>query len=562
AAVLVGFNDGVFPMRLAEDPILNDDDREWLRVRGLRIAPPTRERSLDESLLVYIALTRASERLAITYSMSDTEGRELGPSSYVEALRQACPDLTVGRIDESSASRSAGDVWVAKDLRRRLFSEFRDRPALNVDDQSRRSLWNGVYEWVRGALTRDVLGLRIAASLRDRIEETLSAMTIQELHRGTLRTNVTQLESFACCPFQHFARFVLRLAPRAEAVVEPLDVGQIHHAILEDFTAGVARDRIAFGDLDDASLLARLSVSCGRVADMASRDVVLSEARGAYLLRRSGATLGRLLRAQRNVARAGRAKPWRTELSFGMDEDDGMAPLDLLTPRGRNVLLRGYIDRVDLIELADRYLGVVVDYKRTRDRNRHVDLSEVYHGVTLQLPAYLLALQARGETLAGRPIEPIAGLYVVTEGSYDLVAHPSAQPDRDPSASTMPQPKGILQAEQFGELDEVPIGRSRHYRAFRKKDGTFGHLDATDVATAQEFAATLAHTKRRLGELADGVIDGNVRVNPCRLEGLNPCTWCAMVDVCRFEIGVCGVRFLGGFSSRSEVLQKMVQEAS
>ena len=62
--------------------------------------------------------------------------------------------------------------------------------------------------------------------------------------------------------------------------------------------------------------------------------------------------------------------------------------------------LRGYIDRVDLAELADELLGIVIDYKRTRQKRLKLD--EVYHGLSLQLLGYLLVLAEHGATLAKR----------------------------------------------------------------------------------------------------------------------------------------------------------------
>ena len=49
------------------------------------------------------------------------------------------------------------------------------------------------------------------------------------------------------------------------------------------------------------------------------------------------------------------------------------SPLTLTTPRGRRVLLRGKIDRVDVADLSDELLGMVIDYK-TRLIERACDL--------------------------------------------------------------------------------------------------------------------------------------------------------------------------------------------
>ena len=73
---------------------------------------------------------------------------------------------------------------------------------------------------------------------------------------------------------------------------------------------------------------------------------------------------------------------------------------------------------------------------------------------------------------------------------------------------------------------------------------------------SKHFAALLAHTRRRMGELADSVLDGDVCVSPYRLKDFSPCQWCAMKPVCRFEFGDPGMRHLEELKP-TEVFEKL-----
>lgn len=556
AAIILGFNDGVFPKRPAEDSILNDDDRAALLAAGVRIATPSRERVLDESLLVYIALTRASEALVVTYASADDEGKALRPSPFVAALCAACPGLTATVESDPARSRTTWDVLCTSDLRRRLNMEFRSRPPPAIDAQEVRGRWNELYDGVRGCLSKDVISLRALASLSEREEARISQATIDQLFAGPLRTSVSQLETYAACPFQYFAKHVLKLQERPEATVKPIDIGQVHHGILEDFISVLSSRGMVLDQLSDGDLLGGLRESCERVAARLPAGGALSNARDAYLYRRSAKHLARVIQAQRRVASSGAAKPRRVELPFGFDDPGGLPALELSTPNGRRVLLRGFIDRVDLAELGDDFLGVVIDYKATRDKR--LDMSKVYHGLSLQLPAYLLVLAERGQTLVGRPIQPIGALFVSLASKYQKVDHPATQEEsREAALEGSFRPRGILLADKFHALDRVfDGGRSAEYNFFRKKDGEIGHVDSTDAATGADFRNTLEHTRAKLGELADGILDGNVAVTPYRLGTQSPCTWCPMAGVCRFEMGVCDVQFLDSHK-RSEVFRLM-----
>jgi len=415
-----------------------------------------------------------------------------------------------------------------------------------------------LYDAVRGSLSTDAVSLRAITSLGEREEARISPATIERLFAGPLRTSVSQLETYAACPFQYFAKHVLRLQERAEATVRSVDVGMVHHGILEDFVGDLSSRGTGLDQLSDGDLLSGLGESCERLATRLPAGGVLSNARDAYLYRRSARHLARILQAQRRVASLGSARARRVELPFGFDDPGGLPALELSTAAGRRVLLRGYIDRVDLAELGDDLLGVVIDYKATRDKR--LDMSKVFHGLSLQLLAYLLVLAERGESLAGRRIQPIGALFVSLASKYQKVDHPTGQEEsREAALEGSFRPRGILRADKFHALDRAfDGGRSAEYNFFSKKDGEIGHVDSTDAATAPDFLNTLAHTRAKLGALADGILDGNVAVTPYRLKTDSPCTWCPMADVCRFEMGVCDVRFLDPLK-RSDVFRRLAE---
>jgi ATP-dependent helicase/nuclease subunit B len=582
AAVVLGFNDGVFPKRPAEDSILNDDDRAALLTAGVRVGAPSRERVLDESLLVYIALTRASEVLVVTYATADDEGKTLRPSPFVDSLLAACPGLTATVVSDPARSRSMWDLLCTSDLRRRLTMEFRSRPPLAMDEtesdpsdepteeggsrpvsrgttpSAARGRWNELYDGVRESLSLDAVSLRALASLGEREDARISPATIERLFAGPLRTSVSQLETYAACPFQYFVKHVLRLRERVEATVKPVDIGKIHHGILEDFIDVLSSRGKGLDQLSDGDILGGLRESCERVATRLPEGGVLYNARDAYLYRRSARHLARVIQAQRRVASSGSARPRRVELPFGFDDLGGLPALELSTPAGRRVLVRGFIDRVDLAELGDDLLGVVIDYKDTR--NKRLDMSKVFHGLSLQLLAYLLVLAERGQSLVARPIQPIGALFVSLASKYQKVDHPDDQEEsREAALEGSFRPRGILLADKFHALDRTfDGGRSAEYNFFRKKDGAIGYVESTDATAGADFLNTLAHTRAKLSELSDRVLDGDVAVRPYRLGTFSPCTWCPMTGVCRFEMGVCDVQFLDSLK-RSEVFIRLAE---
>ena len=81
----------------------------------------------------------------------------------------------------------------------------------------------------------------------------------------------------------------------------------------------------------------------------------------------------------------------------------------------------------------------------------------------------------------------------------------------------------------------------------------------SDLARRDQLSALMAHVGRRMGELADQLLDGNIEVRPYRLRRQTPCSWCPYRPVCRYEIETQPPRVLESFE-RADVLQRIGQE--
>jgi ATP-dependent helicase/nuclease subunit B len=340
--------------------------------------------------------------------------------------------------------------------------------------------------------------------------------------------------------------------------MEPMDVGTVHHAILEEFLKSLQRGGDLFTELPDAEVLPRRDRCAERIGAEWGREGEPSTARDAYIRARGARDLAPVIHGQRQVVASGRFRPRAAELKFGFQNDpESLAALEIDTPKGRRVLLRGLVDRVDLAEAGDELLGIVLDYKRTLQKR--LKLAEVYHGLSLQLLGYLLVLAERGETLAGRPIVPAGAFYVSLMQKYRSVDHPEAAPTE--ADSTGAKPRGLLDSDRLSLLDEGygGEGKSQWFNIFRKKDGGLGNVDRSDAAEPADFKALLDYTRGKMGELADSVLDGRVSVAPYRLGDFSPCQWCAMRPVCRFEFQGGELRFLDPIQ-RSEVFRRIRSE--
>jgi ATP-dependent helicase/nuclease subunit B len=452
------------------------------------------------------------------------------------------PGLVLTKGSDPLRNRSPAGISSVRELGGRLAAEFRGRVELADESEPLiRAKWNGLYELAR---ERSDWHISLRRSLRG-----LGYFNAAELEKGAREcepdepflASVSELERFAECPFRHFAEYTLRLEPRLEAELQAVDLGTICHDILERLIAGLVEEKKSVTDLDDAEIIERVDQFTQQVLGRVEADMLLSDARNAYLLDRSREHLGRVVRWQRRASQVGAFQPRAVEFPFGMGSRLD-APLKLTTPGGREIHLRGKIDRVDIAELGKDLVGVVIDYKRTTERR--LIPAKVFHGLTLQLVGYLLALKQTGKTLTGRSIRPVGAFYLPLLESFKAVHHPEEE-----SKSSM-KLRGVLETESLALVDSSVQagGGSEFLQAKLKKDGD---PDArSDLVDGEQMKLLMTHVGQRMGELADGILDGNVAVAPYSLSRKRPCSFCPMQAVCRFEIETQPPRYLDSMKKK------------
>ncbi|MGB0715899.1 MAG: PD-(D/E)XK nuclease family protein [Phycisphaerae bacterium] len=559
-ALVLGFNDGVFPRHQDEDPLLNDDDRELLVGRGLGVQPSSRERFLEESLLTYIALTRASERTLLSYPQFDQGGRELHASPLVARLTSAFSSIEIQEVDDPHRTREAWNVLSQHDLARRVIVEMRERPSLGEDNSIQRKRWNTLYDVARSHQDENEIWKRMARSLASDDSKLtgqaqLSATTTKALWSGVFHASVSKLETYASCPFKFYADSVLHLEERPAASLSVTDLGQLYHLVLQRVIGRVAHAKRSLHDYDEDKLLSMLASENEIVCRDVSSRIYGADGRRQYVMARMLDELQEVLLFQRELAAMGRMRPMAVELPFGFETTDeaegpeneltgtGLPALSLQTSRGNRALLRGFIDRVDVEHIDDPAhapAAVVVDYKRTR--NKRLVLSHAWHGLSLQLLAYMLQLREHGSSGDHAQLDPIAGLYVSLLRSRDRVEHPA-----DAIKSTFPpfyRPRGVIRTDRMALLEDPITGAARGYSAYVKNDQTFGKLNQSDVIAKESFDRLLRHTRKLMEQFVDEIFAGNMRVEPYRIGNESPCNWCPMGSICQFESGLTPIRRL------------------
>jgi ATP-dependent helicase/nuclease subunit B len=540
AVILLGMNAGQFPRTLSEQPVLNDRDRQALNDSGVEVRPSSRQAMLEERFLGYLALTRSCGELVLIRTASDASGNPLEPSPFwtsvercVTGIADIRPTTTIERIATPRQAITHALVWAREPL-----------PQTQSDETA------SLYQWLAGDATERVRIVRDRAwpALRYDNRAALSPGVAKRLFTTKLEASVSRFESFAACPFQHFARYGLRLQQPPEPDITALDLGILYHSVLERLVKRAIEEHIDFATTDELTP-EQIRDIAQLVGEQLRNQVFMSTAQNRYTLERLEQVVYRLIRAQQFVASRGVFRPGFAELVFG--KRGTLPALQLKTPGGNEVHLSGKIDRVDIDLQKSRY--TVIDYKLGGEQ---LSLGYVAHGLMLQLLTYLLVIQANDQKLAGQRLTPAAALYVRMLRSIDSTTDPAAEPAPEtPEFHTKSKPRGLINALSADDLDTdfASTGQSAAFAMRRKKDGTF-YESGCDAVEAEQFESLVAFVHDKIITLADQIVAGEIGVEPYLIGTASPCPTCVFKHVCRFDRLINRYRVLPSLSHK-EALQ-------
>ncbi len=552
AVILLGLNDNQFPRTPRDSSILSDGERRTLSEHRVELDPGAERTLLDEQLLGYIAFTRASHSLILTRSIADEEARPQSPSSFWQRVRMQFPTIEPRGIPRQSKSLLEC-VGTPRQLVTALMSWARDGEIAKRD-----SVWASLYQWLATHEccndSIDTMRYRAWKALSYRNEAQLSPKSANALFKSPLVASVSRIESFAACPFKHFLQYGLGLCEREEEDVTAIDLGNACHSILEQIVRQMLATNREWEDHppDDAELLIK---SLARQVALDLRgELMLSSARNEYILHRIEKTIAQVMSAHAAASQRGSFAPWKAELQFGDDKE--IPALVLKTPQGKELRLRGKIDRVDLVE---NQAFAVIDYKYRGDS---LALDWVYHGLSLQLLTYLLVVQRNAAKLANCPLAPAGAFYVQLLRQLEKIKHPDeATPADDPVFHLKVKPRGIIDFNHRLLFDAEHRSKSSDVVAlYVKSDGALGNKNNCDGCESVEFASLLKRVQSKLVELADEIIGGKISVAPYRISNTSPCARCDFRSVCRFDVSINSYNPLVAMK-REEVLKRVVEEA-
>ncbi len=520
-ALVLGVNESFFPAAPAAPVILTNSDREELEQQNAALGTSPFDQISRERYLGYIACTRANERLALTFSKQNADGKMLNPSPFVAQLQRVFPQL---KVEDVSTNLDWREAEHANELIAPL--ETIKNSKLTIKN------WERLLELPALKLLAENLG-----ALREPYEkENLSPALAQKLYGPVLKSSVSRLEEFAQCPFKFFVRSGLHANERKVFELDARERGNFQHDVLKIFHEQLQAEGKRWRDLLPAE--ARERVGQIAAAQMEHfRDGLFRDSAETFFAASSlAAALQDFVEVIVGWMRGQyEFDPAAAELGFG-GKDDAAPAWDIVLGGGRKLALQGRIDRVDLWRslrtATGEALAVVTDYK---SGGKKLDSLLVQNGIQLQLLAYLGALRQwknPREFFGVDKIIPAGAFYVNLRGEFKGGGS-RAEVLGDNEAKKMAyRHNGRFDAGILDKLDRVQARDQFNYRLT-----TAGNLfgNSTEALPQAEFDALLDVVEAQLRAMGERIFSGVAAVDPYRKGTQTPCEHCDYRAACRID---------------------------
>ncbi|MCK5564213.1 MAG: exodeoxyribonuclease V subunit gamma [Planctomycetes bacterium] len=532
AVFLLGTTQKQFPAALSFDSILTEDDLLAAQSHEFDLKGTLSSRLAERQYLAYIAFTRPSEKLFITYP-SSVDGKPVVASAFLNDVK----DLFQGLHETTADSRvNIANACTQSQLEDIVCASAGKDSILN---QLERQAFYGLI---------DKLGsVDPLCSSRERITYALKYNNIAALDSKRLKDktkdldcSASRLSNFAECPYKHFAKYDLALKKRKQFTFEPVDIGSFYHTVLDGLFKKLKAKGKDFATVQDDSLLKLLSE---QIKETIAEDAFYSNfiSRGLhneFILFAAEDILADAVKAYSQMSRAGQFGQKSSENRFGWDNKQ-QCQFDL--PGKAKVRLRGIIDRIDIAKVNGKQTAVVFDYKRS---SRSFSWPNLYYGLDMQLAIYLLAL--KGADVNGQRIEEVAGaFYLPIEANAD-------------GEKFVHKAKGLFDGKFADSLDsDAGSGWNKYYNFYNSKDGPYGNYRTSGALRPGSLEDVLAFTTKRVIGLAKQILGDTIKVSPYRLGKNSPCGYCDYRAVCRFDWQVNSYNVLTKLDSKEQVLDQM-----
>lgn len=523
---VVGANDGVLPKRVEQDGILTDTDREWFAQIGFELAPTSKMRLMDETYMVYRAFTSASDLLTVSFPIADEEGKALLPSLYIQKLKDMLAIKTIPAVIDPEELLDASPLAYISHPRASLAyltSQIRSGD-LSAE-------WRAVLHYYQEDPFWSSVIHRVLAPLKPNTADSLRKNITDPLYGTPISSSVSRVETYYGCPFAHYVAYGLRLEERSQYKLAAPAMGDLFHAAIKWISDEVLRLGVSWSSLTKTQCQSLAKQAIEQLSPYFVNHILISSHRYRYIQHKLEGIIRQTAFMLSKHAKVSGFVPVALEVGFGPKET--IPPLEISLKDGRKMNVRGRIDRIDSTEIHGKPYLRVVDYKSSK---QGLDLSNVYHGLSLQTFTYLDVALTYADRWLGEEAEPAGVLYFhMHNPMLKLTKLMTAEELEEEMAKSFKMNGLVVEdPEVIQAMDDGIDGYSNVIPVRLNKSGAVSASQSKTVMK-EDMQAIRRFVRSKHQNAGNGILEGNTSITPYKVKEDTPCQFCSYRSVCQFD---------------------------
>lgn len=366
--------------------------------------------------------------------------------------------------------------------------------------------------------------------------------------------SVSKLESYRRCAYKYFLQYCLGINERESGKLDARDYGNVYHDILKEYASFLDSEGILWREISDEKSMEVLTKASDKVYDGYERIKLLDTPKDLFTKEKIMTTMIKTIDILRDQAKNSRFEPKQFEVN--LDRIASPKDLKIALDNGRDMVLTGRIDRIDLCEDDDKVYVKIIDYKSGDNK---IDYADIYNGLQLQLIYYLHASVEGLSSKYEQKVTPSAMFYyAVGDPVLDIS---EAEDNLENEIRKKMRPEGLFFDEvkkDFQDTDNEGLikpenlsqdvarlldsnftkdsegGYKSIYAHFdTKKNGDFGAYSG--CISIDDYRTIEHHVLRKMQEIGSDMYAGKIDAKPLH-EKNEGCKYCPYSKVCEFDI--------------------------
>lgn len=531
ALFFVGVNDGIIPKVSSGGGILSDMERQLLSEHKVELAPTRKQSGYTEQFYIYLNLTKPQNRLYLSYSKVNCEGKTIRPSYLIRRITTMYRKLEI--IHEGAMPSDVNYILGTKQGMDYLSEGVRNYKGMDMD-----SYWKELFGWyMRQEDKKEQLHHIIHGAFYNNEELGLTKAVTHALYGNEMSNSVTRLERYASCAYAHFINYGLELVERQEYHIAVPDLGNIFHDAIDIFSRKLENSEYNWHTVTEEAREKFVKESVEEATIEYGNTILKSSKRNEYMIRRIERITKRTVWALCEQIRQGVFEPDSFELQFSYMDNLESSSMSLSDSERMN--LRGRIDRLDTYDDGEHIYVKVIDYK---SGNKTLDILSLYHGLQLQLVVYLsAAIEITEKKNPGKKVVP-AGIfyYHIDDPVVDKVENGDASHEilKELKMSGIANNKisiaGLMDSSLINEDGTGrPSAKSSVIPVETNKEGY--PTKRSSVASKEHFKAITSYARNKMTQLGREIIEGSTKINPYKMKDKTACNYCQYSGICGFD---------------------------